>query len=93
MGKGADSVFVRVLARERQRIGELERSLDELAAELERLQGELAAARTAQPTKAGSSAPSSVVPSPVVPMPPESPTAGGEAAALRAELAAAKDAN
>lgn len=93
MGKGADSVFVRVLARERQRIGELERSLDELAAELERLQGELAAARTAQPTKAGSSAPSPVVPSPVVPMPPESSTAGAEAAGLRAELVAAKAAN
>ncbi len=37
----ADGVFVRVSARERQRIGQLERSLDDMAAEVERLQGEL----------------------------------------------------
>jgi len=41
MTTDTDGVFVRLLARERQRIGQLERSLDDMAAEVERSQGEL----------------------------------------------------
>jgi signal transduction histidine kinase/HPt (histidine-containing phosphotransfer) domain-containing protein/ActR/RegA family two-component response regulator len=81
MTKAADSVFVRVLARERQRIGELERSLDDLAAELERLQAELVGLR-ASPPAAESSTPAAV-----------DGSRRDEIDALRAELAAAKAAN
>ncbi len=81
MTKAADSVFVRVLARERQRIGELERSLDDLAAELERVQAELVGLR-ASPPAAESSTPAAV-----------DGSQRHEIDALRAELAAAKAAN
>lgn len=102
MTQDGDSVFGRVLARERQRIGTLERSLDELAAELERAQRELAELRTA----------AAATPAPAVPTPPaatsaptaptatSAPTApatgttpAAELQALRTELAAAKAAN
>jgi signal transduction histidine kinase len=85
MTTGADSVFVRVLGRERQRIGELERSLDELAAELERVRCELAGLRAS--------------PSPLAPPdpPPSTPlpstASAADLEALQAELAAAKAAN
>lgn len=81
MTKAADSVFVRVLARERQRIGELERSLDDLAAELERVQAELVGLR-ASPPVAESSTPAAV-----------DGSQRHEIDALRAELAAANAAN
>lgn len=87
MTKGADSVFVRVLARERQRIGELERSLDDLAAELERVQGELAGLRAPSPASVPATAPTSV------PMAAGDAVTRSELESLRAELGAAKAAN
>lgn len=81
MTTDADSVFVRVLARERQRIGQLERSLDDMAAELERLQAELVALRASPPVAA------------VSPPAAADGSSRAEVDALRAELAAAKAAN
>lgn len=81
MTTDADSVFVRVLARERQRIGQLERSLDDMAAELERLQAELVGLRASPPVAA------------VSPPAAADGSSRAEVDALRAELAAAKAAN
>lgn len=93
MTQDGDSVFGRVLARERQRIGTLERSLDELAAELERAQRELAELRT---TATATTAPEVPTP-PAATSAPTAPATGttpaAELQALRTELAAAKAAN
>ncbi len=81
MTTDTDGVFVRVLARERQRIGQLEQSLDDMAAELERLQAEHVGLRASPPVAA------------VSPPAAADGSLRAEVDALRAELAAAKAAN